>query len=238
MSSPVRWKDAGSEASPELRSIMQHARAQAPDAAQIEALTACVLAQQPAPAPTLTAQGALSTGGALAGAGSGLLVLAALGAIGASLWWALPDRASTSRTRRPVPAQVEATEAPAPPAGGQTNRHETADAPAAAPRPAAKTGKVTRASRIQPAPAQASPTGELQLLHAARAAHRRAPREALDMLRQHERDYPRSAFGEEREALMIELLLYFDPAQATERLTSFERNYPSSPYRARLQRGP
>jgi hypothetical protein len=58
------------------------------------------------------------------------------------------------------------------------------------------------------------------------------------MLRRHEQDYPQSAFGEEREALTIELLLYFDPEQAARRLTAFERSYPSSPYRARLQQGP
>jgi len=58
------------------------------------------------------------------------------------------------------------------------------------------------------------------------------------MLRRHEREYPQSAFAEEREALTIELLLYFDPLQAAQRLSAFERDHPNSPYRTRLQRGP
>lgn len=233
MSSPVRWKEDGSEASPELRSMMQHARAQAPDAAQVEALTANVLAQLPA------APGALSTS---AGVGMGTklsLLAAALTALGASVWWSLPQQEPASHAPSATPAQVETAKAPAPAANPTS---ATAPEPsAAAPETTASravTGKATRANRAQPVLPPSITGSELALLHAARAAHRRTPRQALEMLRRHERDYPESAFAEEREALTIELLLYFAPVQAAQRLSAFERSYPSSPYRARLQRGP
>ncbi len=232
MSSTVRWKEDGSEASPELRSMMQHARAQAPDAAQVEALTANVLAQLPA------APGALSTS---AGVGLGTklsLLTAALTALGASVWWSLPQEPA-SHAPHATPAHIETAKAPAPAASpaGTTAPEPREAAPETAARHAVA-GKATRTNRAQPTLPPTSTGSELTLLHAARTAHRRAPREALEMLRQHARDYPQSAFAEEREALTIELLLYFDPVQAAQRLSEFERSYPSSPYRARLQRGP
>jgi hypothetical protein len=238
MSSRVRWKDDGSRATPELREIMRQARREVPDDARVEALTTHVLARL-TPPPT-SATGAGSAQGAGLAASIKLLVIAALGvALGASVWWALPDRTpplETKATRAPV---AEHAMAPSVVPASVPEAVPTPPAPARRERalPTAKSADRTRMLRTGE-PDRVGKGRELALLHAARSARRRAPSEALEMLRQHERYFPQSDFAEEREALMIELLFYFDPPAASTRLSAFELRYPHSPYRARLRSGP
>ena len=101
---PVRWRDATSDASPELREVMDYACSAEPGQARVEALTAAVLAQLPAaaapPAASTTAPHA-----AAAGAGAKLLVVSAIAAaLGAGAWWTQRD----APARRAPDASVEA----------------------------------------------------------------------------------------------------------------------------------
>ena len=77
---------------------------------------------------------------------------------------------------------------------------------------------------------------ELSLLHEARRLLRTDLAAALNVAREHERRYAESAFREEREALLVELLLR--TGQRTEgeaRLAAFLARYPNSAYAARVR---
>jgi hypothetical protein len=261
MSAPRRWKELDSGASPELRAVLQHAQAQGPDAAQIAALTSAVLAELPA---ALSAQpeahasnlpGAATTAPAVAGK------LAAGGAVGATLAKVLAlavacalGGAALLTLYRPQVAveRPDLQPAASAPAGRELPPSKAVALPAAStlvpesPRSEAR-GLAREQDPERPAPRKAqrglagagqvpkvNPSDELALLNAARIARRSAPQAALVLLQQHERDFPESTFREEREALLIELLMRSDPEKARARLVAFDQRYPHSAYRKAL----
>jgi hypothetical protein len=97
-----------------------------------------------------------------------------------------------------------------------------------------------RASRSNDAPRPlASGAGggsaELRLLLQARRALEVTPTRALLLIEQHAREFPASAFIEEREALAIEALARASqPAEAKRRERTFEARFPHSAYLRRL----
>lgn len=239
MSSPTRWREDGSEATTELREMMRDAERQVPDAAQVEALTASVLAQLAAPPASVVETGAAPTGVA-AGTGAKLLALTLLTVVGTGSRWALRD---TAPPAKPTPSSRHSVElaraapgtpTPTPP----TIARERGPSPTKAPRssalasPGGARASLTPTRAVAPAHGNAS---DLELLRAARVTRRHAPREALELLRRHEHDFPSSDLREEREALIIEVLQYFDPREAARRLQAFELSYPQSPYRNSLR---
>lgn len=242
MSLPTRWREDGSEATTELRELMRDAERQVPDAAQVEALTASVLAQL-APPPASVGDATAAPTGVAAGSGAKLLVLTMLTVVGTTSWWALRDAAPTAKTTRSARHSVEL--APASPSAPSTTPPPAEIERRPSPAKAARSSSVTppggpRASLTpsrSTAPAHDS-ASELELLHAARITRRYAPREALEVLRRHEHDFPNSDLREEREALIIELLQFLDPREAARRLGAFELSYPQSPYRQSLRDAP
>jgi hypothetical protein len=245
MSAPGRWKDENSGASPELREVLQHAHTFGPDAAQVAALTSAVLAKLPSALP------ASAAGDAASGAVTGKLAAgSALGStMGKLLMLALACALSAvaALTLYPAKAPVERSDVPAasaPPSTDPVAPKSEALAPAAAPsvtmespQPARAAKRVVRerARTAAAAPtAKQGPADELALLNAARTARRSDPQAALAFLHQHERDFRESTFREEREALLIELLMRVDPAQARTRLAAFDQRYPHSAYRKGL----
>jgi hypothetical protein len=78
---------------------------------------------------------------------------------------------------------------------------------------------------------------ELGLLQAANRALLARPAQALELAQKHERQFAQGVFAEEREAIAIEALLRLGRAnEAAERHQRFERAFPSSTYRQRLDR--
>jgi hypothetical protein len=106
----------------------------------------------------------------------------------------------------------------------------------ALPRPAAKPSVgSTAAAASKPPPALA--ITETQILRDARLVLDRDPRSALALSEQHRRDYPSGSFTQERELIAITALVKLGRhSEASERATRFRSAYPSSPYRARLDR--
>jgi hypothetical protein len=255
VSEPVRFRDPDSEATPELRAVLTYAGARSPDAAQIAALSEAVLARLPITQVDAAPQRSASPEAQRAvsnwtlrpvGIGAKLAPLIAAGALVAT-WLVLTprerepaarDRARvTTQAAAATPEQTRSVDDTSPDAG-------TRLAPASqAPQTAAPRQRAVRRERAQrDAPAASasanasSPAPELALLHAARIARRGSPPTALQLLHEHERTYPNSAFREEREALLIKVLQQLDPAQATKRLADFDAHYPASSYREGLRK--
>lgn len=221
MSDTRRWREPGSDTSDAMRAVMQHAQRQGPSSAQVEALTAKVLAQMPQ-APIASASNTGLALGAKLGA-LGLLVA------GSAWWWAATrveqprsHTVGTQRTSQTSSGRTVGVNVP-PPEAAVIEPFRPSEPPA------------VRANRRK-ATSKSDVSNELQLLHAARIARRVQPEHALALLRQHEREYPRSTLGEERDALMIELMRNLDPAQSERRLKTFEQRYPHSPYQDALHK--
>ena len=88
-----------------------------------------------------------------------------------------------------------------------------------------------------PKPPPAIGITETQILRDARLVLDRDPRSALALSEQHRRDYPNGSFVQERELIAITALVKLGRSgEAAERAARFRSAYPSSPYRARLDR--
>lgn len=86
------------------------------------------------------------------------------------------------------------------------------------------------------APTDESLRSERLLIDAARAALARTPQAAMAPLDEHATRFPRGQLAEEREALVIQVLvLTNDGAAARARLEAFVRAFPSSPLRRALK---
>lgn len=95
-------------------------------------------------------------------------------------------------------------------------------------RPAPPAAEAARAA--MPAP------GETSLLRSARHALATAPNRTLSLTDEHLRRYPHGMLDQEREALAIEALVNLGRiSEARARAQTFERAYPDSPHRARIQ---
>ena len=115
----------------------------------------------------------------------------------------------------------------------------SAEASASAPLPARPTSKSAASSAAAPGskPPPAIGITETQILRDARLVLDRDPRSALALSEQHRRDYPNGSFVQERELIAITALVKLGRAgEAADRAARFRSVYPSSPYRARLDR--
>jgi len=87
-----------------------------------------------------------------------------------------------------------------------------------------------------PVPAGAvAPPSELALLRDARLVLRQSPARALELTDEHGRLYPQGRMTQERELIAVSALVALGHrAGALSRAASFERQYPTSPYRKQL----
>jgi hypothetical protein len=220
----LRWSDPAERDVPRgMRSALDAARADGPSAEQLERLLARVAPGGAAPA------GPAAGAGGVSAVLKGSSVIALL-AIGYAAWIGLraPEAPAVARPIAPQQAPVAAP-APAAPAPAPLARE-----------PAAPTEeRSTRAARAvhapEPPPAPRGATDEIALLSRAKRAIAATPGRALALLDQHEREFPRGTFVEEREALAIEALHAAGRGdQARRKLAAFRERYPGSAYLRRL----
>lgn len=221
-----RWADEASGVEDWLRDVLRDAAHETPSAAQLDKLVAAVdtalrTPSSPSPSPSFWIA---------AGCASALLLAA-----GAWLLHghdqSIPQPPAAAPTLHPTPEpepESVTVAAPAPPA------------PPVAPPPAASPPKHTQRVRSAPAPLAtpvpaADPALEVLLLRDAKRALVPAPERARELLLEHQHKYPQGAFVEEREALMVELLLrQGDTRQATLRAAEFRKRFQGSAYQRRL----
>jgi hypothetical protein len=242
MNAPIRWKEQGSGATPELRAVLDYAATRTPDAAYVTALTGAVLSQivLPLPPPAL----GIATGkSALALSSSkllGLVLTASVASATGVYVYVANEPAARPAQHASATIEARATAVTEPESPGEPAA-EVAAAPVREEEPPAQAvaASTQRKAREvgQPRAREHEPVDELQLLHAARVARRTSEPRALSLLRQHERDFPDSSFREEREALLIELLLRANPREAAQRMADFIARYPHSAYREHLESG-
>lgn len=163
-----------------------------------------------------------------------------------------PTQALPATTAGPSAASNEAAASPAPTASVEA-AVRTASPPDPAsdvPEPARSTpGAVVAKPRAGTAASVATdPTGsdrptagpaaapsELELLRDARLALHQAPARALQLTEDHARLYPRGQMTQERELIAVSALVALGRRTAAlSRAASFERLYPTSPYRKQL----
>lgn len=249
MTAPIRWKELDSEASEELRQVMQHSHALSPSAAQVDAMTAAVLSQlaigaKVSAAASLTQASSKSLLPALHAKLTTLGLLVAVGGATGGVWYAMRPPPSAPATSVSAQAKPAREEVPPPEALQPTTATSQEEPRTTEDEPELKQAKARRSSatpsqgRQRVRPERQQKRGEvatdLDLLHSARLAHKHAPAYALKLLAAHERLFPDSPFREEREALWIEILQRSDPEAAAKRLTAFDLRYPNSVYRPRF----
>lgn len=219
---PLRWSDEVDSDAPEgIRAMLSEARSDGPSAAQLERLIASV--SSPAATAWPASPSALSLwikGGLVA------LVVVGLGA------WL------SGRAPAPQPARSEPPAMPAPqlvPAPAPVITGPAPEVPIEAP--------VAPARSAKPKPAPRATTQEINaagddivLLQRAKRALPASPARSLALLAEHARDFPESAFTEEREALSIEAQLKTGRRErARAQLELFKTRYPRSAYLRRLE---
>lgn len=257
------WSAPNSEASSAVRDAMRREQGAVPSPQQLLAMAAKVeraLAAGRVGDARKRAGGSLRAG-VIAALGTGTITLLVAGLLMRSA----PDRVSKGGTSQRVAssssrltprASAESTVAvPATRQGSATGDvgvaiadevdrldtssptgtvHREADTGAASVR-TARGGAVGRTAAH--ARASIPPAGdELSMLLRARRAANAAPGEALRWLERHARDYPHSAFSEEREALTIEAMIAQGQTRAAAtRARVFLASYPGSAYRRRIE---
>lgn len=225
---PQRWSDELSGGAPEsMRAMLAAARNDGPSAAQLERLIASVSAPVPPTPPTSSALPLWTKGG------TAVLVLASLGA-----WLSMrapAPQVARDETPSPLAAPLEAPErAPVQTPALVGPAPEVPTAPPAAPT-RATTPKASRRSAAS-APETRSAADDIVLLQRAKRSLPAAPSRALELLGAHARDFPDSAFTEEREALSIEAQLKVGrDERARAELEQFKARYPRSAYLRRLE---
>ena len=161
--------------------------------------------------------------------------------------------AGTRVERAPQPAlgspRAPSSESDAPPGNGefapqqgQTARGGQGDsrsakrpATATAPRRAAADQK--RQALQDQGPASPRAEREIELLESAQRALQREPRRALELLEQHRSAFPRGAFAQERDVLILEAFQRLhDAASLRQGARAFMQRYPRSPHRARVEK--
>lgn len=261
--SRLPWRAASSDAEPELRAVLQHARAQGPSEAQLAALSERVRARlEQEHAPILAPRPAVRR--ARAGGVVGLVLVAGLLALGAIAWrraqpvpaarrhplgangaapsalhpsaqagWATPSPSAAALRAPPAASEETAASVPA-----QITRSAGAESTPTRRRAL----REPRRARIPALLADAGATAdeasedELALLFRARRILVADPARALALAAAHDARFRQSSFAEEREALAIEALARVGKLdEASTRSASFALRYPRSVYRERLR---
>lgn len=234
MRDPDRLTEPGSDSIPELAAAIRGLRAQqcAPD--QVAAL-ASALAQNAGPgaagsSPSLAPSTKWLLGGLLVLLGSGLI------------WHAHGhgSRISGSESERvasapPSPLLHPHAAAAAPPVVVSTPSVVPV-APAPVQRTSPAPASARQARRAMPASKAVAPEQELSLLRRSHAALADNAGLALAFAQEHERQYSRGIFAQERELLAIEALVRLGyTALAIERAKRFLDRYPESPHAVRVR---
>jgi hypothetical protein len=81
------------------------------------------------------------------------------------------------------------------------------------------------------------PSSELELVARAESALRSNPAQALRLVEEHARRFPRASLSEEREVIAVEALARLGQGErAVKRAETFNADHPGSAYRARIER--
>jgi hypothetical protein len=137
----------------------------------------------------------------------------------------------------PTPALEGPKSTPAPGAA-PAERHDSANSlssPIVA-SPRTPVSAAAGAAGVAPSPTgSALPATELELLRDARLALRQSPARALQLTDEHARQYPQGKLTQERELIAVSALVALGRRTAAlGRAASFERLYPTSPYRKQM----
>lgn len=228
---PVRLVEPGSEAPARLRELFEAARTDLPGPAELARMRARLPEASGAPGGPGPTTGAGLLGKVVIGAGA----LAGLGALLAGLFIAQGAEA---------PPEVESTSPPV-----ATTAPEAAPSPAEPSPPVAPTEpEVAAPEQPEPeqrarrapsavAPQRAPATSEAALLERARRALSTAPRTALALTEEHRQKFPQGVLTQEREVIAIEALRRLGRGgEASDRAGDFQKEFPDSPHRARVER--
>jgi hypothetical protein len=223
---PPFLKDAGSGAPESLRALFDAGTRDLPTAEELARVEAKL-------APLFTPPVAAPSP---ASSGTGALVKAGLAVIGGAivaggLWFATrpsvePAPQKPTPPAAPAPAAPEAANPPAvvPPSATEAPSAAEPEAPVTADKPK---------SAAAPKPA---PVPEDVLLEQARRALGSDPKRALSLSREHEASYPGGVLTQEREVIAIEALRRLGRTdEAARRLERFERLFPKSAHRRKLE---
>lgn len=238
---PIRHLNPDSQASSELRKMLEAARRDGPDAHEM----ARMLSHLTPNAAPLSNTVPASSGIALSSVAKiGALILVAAVAVITYKGFIDGHSDSSVETANPLPRPLEQKiENPKPPATPlpQESAVTTPDRYAVSPptrtkkqsRPTAKKGAmVARSNATYPA----DTNRELALLREARKALPHAASRALMLTERHRTDYPRGVFEQEREAIAIESLLRIGyKTRAQSRAERFLARFPDSAYRHRIE---
>lgn len=226
---PIRFRDELSEAPPELRALLERAHQDVPNAAELASLAA-----RTAP---LFGPPSAATGLGL-GAKLGLLALglsgAVLVALGAAQDGAVEDP-KTAPVAAPAPDRSERPEIPPPPPSEPATNVSPPATPSSPEPEAAAPPSVKRAEK--PAVRAGGPS-EAELLERARRLLGSNPSGALELAQQHRARFRGGVLAQEREVIAIEALRKLGrQAEADARAEAFERSFPNSAHRRKLESG-
>jgi hypothetical protein len=231
---PRRLSELGSEAPEQIRSLFRAGRNDLPNAQElgrVETRLATLLGG--AVVAGLGAETAAGAGVAKAGAAAGGSMVAkgaAIAAIaviaGGGLFMA---SRSASEQSAPVEAPSEtAVTAPAPP-----ERRAPAIVPIL-PAPVTTSASPAPPAHAEPAPPRGP--SEVELLRQAQSALSKDPKRALALTQEHKRRFPDGALVQEREVIAVDALGRLgDREQAKKRADEFDRRYPDSAHRRKVE---
>lgn len=230
---PGRWSDASSDAPAELGVLLRNAKDDVPSQRELAALGIALPASVAAGTAATAAKAKLGASAAKGGVAASVSKVTAATVltvvVGASLYVAYSGD---------EPQRVD------PPARDLASPRETVVTPPLDSVPVASTTTEKEQSAAagevpsSPAPTPlAKPTEELPLLQQARRALGRDPRQALSLVRRHEREFPRGKYVQEREVIRIEALRRLGQSdEANRRSEDFKRRFPGSAHESNVDR--
>jgi len=264
--SPLRLSALGSSAPPSLRSALSAAARHQPrseELAQLALSLSPLLSAPPLPnagAPSSSHPVDPSAGAPLSGAqwsgtgwtmGKGAIFLAGIAALLLSLpriWSATrpsnrPTLEMPAIAASPTPEPVgQQQEAPVPPSVERESTASVSQPSDAAREPRTKPRTLSAptggalSTTTAAAPAPGTQESEVQLLERARRLLQTNPRQALDLVREHERRFVSGALVQEREIVAIDALERLGRSDdARSRDESFRARYPSSVHGKRVE---
>jgi hypothetical protein len=226
---PIRFRDPLSEAPPELRALLDRAHKDVPSSAELAGLAAKT-------APLFGTPSA-ATGLGL-GAKLGLLALGLSSAVLVALGAAEDDAAEGTK---PTPVVAPAPDRNAPPAILPPASSEQAGVVAPSVSPSVAEPAATPPSTVKKAEKPGVKLGgpsEAELLESARRLLASNPGGALELAQQHRARFRGGVLAQEREVIAIEALRRLGrSAEADARADAFERAFPNSAHRRKLDSG-
>lgn len=227
---PIRFRDPLSEAPPELRALLDRAHKDVPSSAELAGLAAKT-------APLFGTPSA-ATGLGL-GTKLGLLALGLSGAVLLALGAAEDDAAEGTKPTpvvAPAPDRHARPETPPPgPAEPAVDVTPSVTPPVAEP-PA--TPAPATAKKADKTGSKSAGPSEAELLESARRLLGSNPSGALELAQQHRARFRGGVLAQEREVIAIEALRRLGrSAEADARAEAFERAFPNSAHRRKLDSG-